>query len=402
MPKSRKNQLIHCVHFVWRLTCRNACWYADGRSNVVDAGRHSLGTKDREKAMQRLPELDRSRAETLGLIPRSKAVDARPAPMPLSEGRKLYEEHLSRPRSIGGTKPSTRKRYRTVFDKFLAFAHSKGVLDWREVDTQLITRYAGHLEQMGRKPKTQRNELVVLIQTLKWLIEAGHLAGHDPVRIKFLKVESQRAYCWRPEEVKAIIDFCQADLSLRWLADVAVALACTGTRISELAAMRWGDLNLESGMLSLPDESGYAVQDGLEQRDRKTGRTRSFPIHQDLVPVLLRQKHLDSYVFHGPRGGRLKPDTVRNVLVKKVIPKLADRFPCAEGSRGFRAGRLHSFRHFFCSLCANSNVPIMIVMEWLGHQDSAMVRHYYHLHDIESRRQMERLNPLGTSPKDTA
>lgn len=167
--------------------------------------------------------------------------------------------------------------------------------------------------------------------------------------------------------------------------------------------MRWGDVDLQKQTLILPDERGYAVQDGLEQRDRKSGRTRSFPIHGDLVPILLRQKRLDNYVFHGPRGGRLKPDTVRNILIKKVITQLADRFPCTHGSRGFHHGRLHSFRHYFCSHCANSNVPIMMVMEWLGHQDCAMVRHYYHLHDVESRRQMDKLNPLGTTPKgDTA
>ena len=28
-----------------------------------------------------------------------------------------------------------------------------------------------------------------------------------------------------------------------------------------------------------------------------------------------------------------------------------------------------------------------------------MTEHYYHLHDAESRRQMERLNPLGTAGK---
>jgi len=36
-------------------------------------------------------------------------------------------------------------------------------------------------------------------------------------------------------------------------------------------------------------------------------------------------------------------------------------------------------------------------MEWLGHQNSEMVRHYYHLPDEEARRQMARLDPLGTA-----
>jgi hypothetical protein len=39
-------------------------------------------------------------------------------------------------------------------------------------------------------------------------------------------------------------------------------------------------------------------------------------------------------------------------------------------------------------------------MDWLGHQDSAMVRHYFHLNDAESRQQMERLKPLGEHTGD--
>jgi hypothetical protein len=36
-------------------------------------------------------------------------------------------------------------------------------------------------------------------------------------------------------------------------------------------------------------------------------------------------------------------------------------------------------------------------MGWLGHEQSAMVRHYYHLHDAESKRQMSKLNFIGRS-----
>jgi hypothetical protein len=64
---------------------------------------------------------------------------------------------------------------------------------------------------------------------------------------------------------------------------------------------------------------------------------------------------------------------------------------------GFKDGRLHSFRHYFASMCAMRGVPERVAMEWLGHKDSEMVRHYFHLHDAESRLQMERLDPIGNT-----
>ena len=58
-------------------------------------------------------------------------------------------------------------------------------------------------------------------------------------------------------------------------------------------------------------------------------------------------------------------------------------------------GRLHSFRHYFCSLAAQAGTAEHTVMSWLGHSSSKMVRHYFHLHDDESRRQMKRIDVLG-------
>ena len=95
----------------------------------------------------------------------------------------------------------------------------------------------------------------------------------------------------------------------------------------------------------------------------------------------------DGLVFHGPLGGKLKPDTVRNALIREVLKPLSKQFPAAAEEVGFADGRLHSFRHYLCSTCANRNVPEQVVKEWLGHSDSKMVRHYYHLHDDEAQRQ---------------
>lgn len=395
MPKPRTNELIRCIHFSWRLVHRSNAWYADGRSNTPNAGRHSLGTRDRDEAFRRLPELDRVRAMDLGLIPRGVEIDTPVRPLAMEEGRRLYEAHISRPRVTGGVRSSTAKRYRAVFDKFLPFALSRGVSVWNGVTAELLNSYASYLENKGYAYKTLTNELTTLKQAIKWLIQAGHLHGMKPIDLKLRKAESERAYCYRPEEVCAMIEYCQQKEELHWLADIIIALACTGLRISELASLRWTDLNFDTDRLCLTDETGRGAAAGRIRRELKSGRSRSFPIHPDLRIVLDRLPRRDAYIFHGPRGGRIKPDTIRNILVREVIKPLAEQFPKRGDEKGFEDGRVHSFRHYFCSKCANSGVPERMVMAWLGHQDSEMVRIYYHLHDDESRRHMAALDFLG-------
>jgi integrase len=315
--------------------------------------------------------------------------------LPLAEGRKLYEQHVARPRVTGGVRMSTQKKYRSVLDKFLPFAVGRGVTTWNGVTPELLCDYVAGLEAKGYAHKTQSNELITLKQAIKWLIKQGHLHGMKPIDLSIRKAEGDRAYCYRAEEVRAMIEHCHTTDALRWLANVIIALACTGLRIAELVSLRWTDLNLEHERLTLTDETGRSVAEGRKRRELKSGRSRSFPIHPDLFSVLKQMPRIDGYVFHGPRGGRLKPDTVRRILVREVIEPLTDRFSSPNDEKCFRDGRLHSFRHYFCSTCANNRVPERMVMEWLGHADSEMVRNYYHLHDEEARRRMAALDFLG-------
>ncbi len=395
MPKPRKFEQVRCTHFNWRLTNRGGKWYADGRSNTPDAGRHSLATSDKSEALKRLPEWDRVRAEDLGLVPRSAEGNSRGRPLPLAEGRKLYETHIARPRVTGGVRESTKRSYRSVFDKFIPFATAQGATVWNGVTANLLNGYAGHLEDKGYAHKTLVNELTTLKQAVKWMIQAGHLKGVKPIELKLRKAESLPAYCYRPKEVTEMLNHCRTHKTLGWVADVIITLACTGLRIAELVSLRWADIDLESKRLTLTDETGRSVKSGSTRRKLKSGRSRSFPIHPDLLDVLKRLPRKDAYVFHGPNGGQLNPNTVRCFLVRDVIEPLTEKFPTPDGQQGFKDGRLHSFRHYFCSTCANNGVPERIGMTWLGHADSEMIRNYYHLHDEEAQRRMKQLDFLG-------
>ena len=110
--------------------------------------------------------------------------------------------------------------------------------------------------------------------------------------------------------------------------------------------------------------------------------------------MLQRLDRKSKYVFPGRRGGKLRSDRFLKPFRRNVIEPLSARFPSKPGKKGFKDGVAHSFRHYFCSRCANSGVPELVVMEWLGHSESAMVRHYYHLNDQVADLHMSKVNFL--------
>ena len=211
MPRKRKSQTIRCQFYEWRLIKRkeNGVWYADARTTSKKRGRHSLGTRDKEEALERLTQLDRLFAEERGLVAPSSQPDRQP--LSIADGRKLFEEHNSRPRGLGGTKKSTQKRYRAIFDKFVPFASKNHVHDWHAVNKTVLTAYATYLsktvwcERTGRtySRKTIHGEITLLKTAIKWLIAEEHIRG-KPIKLKLTKAECRRTYCYTSSEVDAL------------------------------------------------------------------------------------------------------------------------------------------------------------------------------------------------------
>ncbi|AMV19644.1 tyrosine-type recombinase/integrase [Planctomyces sp. SH-PL14] len=390
---------VHAEFFVWLLYKRGAVYYADGRGSLPTLGRRSLGTGSREEARHALDALDRQMAVKEGLLSVSEFVARNSGDnrLPLAEGRRLYEEYVARPSIAHGVRPKTRQRYKAVFDKFLPFAETVSVGYWNQVNKDILSKYARWLEGEGYAHATQCLELSTVKQTHKWLIDEKYLPESCSFKYPLRKNHDSTRYCWTVEQFTAIIEHCRQSAELTWLGDLCFTLGHTGMRISEAANLRWSDIDLVEGRITLVDESRQAKTGG-EKRTLKNHRSRSFPIHADLLPVLHRLPRTGKHVFAGPRGGRLKPDTVRRILIRDVLEPIKGRFPSAPGEEGFIDGRVHSFRHYFCSRCANSNTAERMVMTWLGHADAAMVRRYYHLDHDEARRQMARVS-MTVSPE---
>ncbi len=391
MPKPAKKEEVKCRYFRWLLGQRNGVYFADGRANQISLGRHSLGTRDKSEALRAIEQLDLTMAVRRGLADSKLLKTDHEQILTWADGRKLYESYIGRPRVAGGPRAATAKRYRPVFDKFIRFAESRGRRTWNELNRQLMDDYAAWLDGESYEYATEYLELTTLKQVLKFLIGNDHLPATVAFTYPLLKPSGTDTYCWRPEEVQAIIQHCETE-ERGWLRGVIIGLAGTGLRISELASLRWSDINLEKGLISLTDETSKKNRSGREKRTTKSGHSRTFPIQDTLKTVLTEmQRNSDGLVFHGPLDGKIKADTVRRILIRDVLTPLASQFPSQPGEYGFVDGRLHSFRHYFCSNCANLGVKERVLMTWLGHRNSRMVHRYYHLHDEESIRQMQQV-----------
>lgn len=392
MPKPRVNEEIRMPFFVWRLTQRNSVYTADGRSNTPSVGRHSLGTRNRPEALELLKQLDARMAVQHGRADRGILSDANLNGLSLADGIRLFQDHTCRPRIAGGVSAGTWKRYRAVFDKFVAFSEQRGIATWNAVTRSTLSAYGAYLDARNYGAATQYLELTALKQVNKYLVEEDHLPASCRIRLKLTKPENDEVYCWRPEEVAAMLAYCREQTHLNWLHPVLATLAHTGLRISELAALRHSDIDFGKNLVRLTDERSSRKRAKESTRTLKGKRSRSFPIHPDLCPVLKTiSRRSDGLLFHGPHGGRIKPDTVRRILVRDVLTPLREQFPTLAGAAvGFIDGRLHSFRHYFCSVCASSGqISEQTLMSWLGHQESAMIRRYFHLMDQTSQRQMQ-------------
>lgn len=400
MPRKRTNQIIQGEFFAWKVYNRSGVFYADGRSNEINAGRHSLGTKDKAEASKVLRELDLVIAVKKGLSDASRFEDGNETRLlPIEKGITLYLKHVGRPAVTGGASAATLKRYRAILDKFEAFARVHGVRYWQGVDRRTLERYAAWLEDHDYAYATQYTELTTIKQAVAWMCAPDQALLPESARINMsLKKPSEdtSTYCYTDEEVAAMLGHCFASDDLRWLGEIIATLAHTGMRIGELAKLRWANVDLQNEQISIIDESQTRKRHDRKRATTKNRTSRTVPIHPELGRILNAMATANvGYVFRGPRGGELKPDTIRIILKRDVLEPLRDRFPSRDEASSFIDGRLHSFRHFACSKWAREGIGELTVRQWLGHKSSQIVRRYFHLHDQQARQQMASVSSIG-------
>lgn len=179
----------------------------------------------------------------------------------------------------------------------------------------------------------------------------------------------------------------------------------TGMRPSEILGLRWQDVDLEAGTVSVAQVLSRARSRNGKPAPwaftaPKTGKSRrTIPLLPELVDALRRHRAAQAAeVLRRPAYARTldlvfatsvgQPLSVRDIVGRHFKPALR------------RAGlpksvRLYDLRHTAASLLVASGLPINVVSELLGHASPVMVlKTYAHTFEGQRRQATERLGRL--------
>ena len=212
----------------------------------------------------------------------------------------------------------------------------------------VLHRALSHAERLGLVPRN-----------------AAHVARSPAV-------DRKEAATWSAEELSAFLQSVEDD---RLSADYVV-LATTGMRRGELFGLRWSDVDLDRGRLSIA-QSLLNIDSSLVIEPTKTNRSRrSIALDEGTVEVLRAHRRRQaeerlafgeqwdaSYdlVFCKPNGEPEHPDMFSRRFKKQVA---AAGLPTLRGP--------HNLRHTWATLALKAGVHPKIVSDRLGHATIAV------------------------------
>ena len=263
-----------------------------------------------------------------------------------------------------GLARKTIEAYARDLAAFTRFAVERGTRAPGRLAEPLVRAHVVALADRGLSPRSQARALAAIRGLLRFLALRGTL-GADPTRnLRLRRPPSKLPHALATGEVNALLGDPSVPerRSLRNAALLELLYAC-GLRVSEAAALRGSQLNLEAGFVTVMGKGG-------KERVVPLGRAARAALEAYLTrerPKLLRGR-ASPHVFVGPGG---KP------LTRQAVWKLVKRRASGAGLAGKVSP--HTLRHTFATHLLSGGADLRIVQTLLGHSDIATTQIYTHV-----------------------
>ena len=266
--------------------------------------------------------------------------------------------HFRRTHARSRLRKSTRDGYDRVIDTELVPRFGDRPLT--EVDHRAVANMDAELASDDLAPSTRANVQVVLRSVLRCAVNAGMLE-RIPKLPPLPKVGLSVVQTLHPSDLDAILATAQPNQRL------AFALAAyAGLRASEVRGLRWPDVDLKRGVITVR----RAVVRGVEGPP-KSGHGRVVPIAAPLLPLLKAAKERRE----SPWG-----DVAVTVHGKPWSDTgLLQALKRAQARVGLKGWGVHSLRHFFITELCRRGAPTMVVKQLAGHSGLSTTQRYAHM-----------------------
>jgi integrase len=276
-------------------------------------------------------------------------------------------------------RPSTIAIYRWAFEAHIA--PQLGDTEARHIRTPIVRKFINALTRQKLAPASIRVVRAVLHQILEQAVE-DDLIEYNPVdRAKGPEVKKGSGKAMSLDQVAALLEAAKGDrleLALR-------LLFVFGLRRGEVCALRWKDVDLVAGTLTIRGTLGYVRGYGLQHGETKSDDVRIFKLPASLIAAFTwhqtRQEaerramgekwktpaNEDAdYVFIAVKsGGAL--DSGRIYTAFQRAAKLIDL-------TGFSP---HSLRHSAATFLHRKRAPLKTISVYLGHADTRITDDVY-------------------------
>jgi len=295
-------------------------------------------------------------------------------------------------------KPSTYSRYQACLKNHILCA--MGGCKLPKLSETIIDKFAKDMLSGGRKDgksglsaKTVRDMLSVIKSVIDFA-RVRHKAFNE-VKITYPKYVKRSARVLSQQE--------QADLERSLMDNPDIHKAgimfglYTGLRVGELCALRWEDISLENGTVTVNKTLQRVQNSDSDERNKMTKKTkitidtpktqnssREIPLPKTLVALLSRYaSNGDKFLLSGNGFNRTEPRTLQNHFKKHLE------------AAGVASANFHATRHTFATRCVEVGMDIKSISEILGHANvNITLNRYVHSSFDQKREGMSKLNRL--------
>lgn len=282
-------------------------------------------------------------------------------------------------------KPSTFDSYRRNME--LHVLPALGQRQLRQITPTMLDRLYGDLSAAGHRhrpgglsPTTIRYIHTIIHKTLSDAADAGILALNVAERAKPPRPRTSglnEIRFWEPHELRTFLEGIEDHrLEAAWHLS-----AMTGMRRGEILGLRWKDLDLGTGRLSVR-QALVSIGYDVVASSPKSHQARVIDLDPKTISKLRehgtrqaeeRREWGSEYQDHGlvfcrEDGSPIHPHTFSQAFerwIKKLnLPKI----------------RLHDLRHTHATIAIRAGVPVKVVSERLGHESPAFtLKQYAHV-----------------------